>query len=102
MDLNHMHEYDPRRKDGKCKVYVRDGICHLPEDAPVHERWRKAQLQLIAEQRWYIVIPVGETTGLCPECGWQIVDPESGPKENGAGHHPNCPIGRLTHTLEAR
>lgn len=43
-DLNYAHEYDPRRKDGKCKVMVggrKQGYrsCHELEDAEVHQRW---------------------------------------------------------------
>lgn len=42
-DPLHMHEYEPRRKDGLCKRYVGVGSCHLPEDAPAHVRWVEYQ-----------------------------------------------------------
>ena len=38
-DPRHVHEYIPRRKDGKCQVVVGGRSCHLPEDAPVHQRY---------------------------------------------------------------
>lgn len=39
MDPLYKHEFDPNKK-GLCKTRVGGSICHLPEDALVHARWR--------------------------------------------------------------
>lgn len=69
MDPNHMHQYDPRRKDGKCKQLVHNQSCHLLEDAPAHQRWVDWQNRLIAEGKQQAALerisqPLDPTAGL--------------------------------------
>lgn len=68
-----IHQYAPRRKDGKCKYMSNNGSCHLPEDAPVHTRWVNHQNLLIAHDKQQAILErisqpldptAGQTSGL--------------------------------------
>jgi hypothetical protein len=49
-DPRHSHQYDPRRKDGKCKAYVGDAICGEPAEFPPHVR-SKVDLEIAREEQ---------------------------------------------------
>jgi hypothetical protein len=54
-DVNYIHEYAPRAKDGKCKVMIggrRRGYssCHLGKDAPAHTRFRQVETERTSER----------------------------------------------------
>lgn len=36
--MSNPHKFDPNRR-GLCKFTTRNGMCHLPKDAPVHKRY---------------------------------------------------------------
>lgn len=42
------HEFWPNKR-GKCKQIIGSMMCHLPEDAPAHERWKRNHVEDISE-----------------------------------------------------